>query len=362
MSRWKRCCARICSGQRASSAESQEVFLSCRSNSVDNRPSSYAASSYAASSNRTQYHDCDSVELVTSFQALESELGEGSPFLDHIKNKRLLSLARLMENSDSTGSSQALADVPARAAQVRALLDKVGAYEQQSGWQALEAGEVVMWRRWDPTTKALQVIMSWEARGALVQQVAVCRDAELAEPLWEGACWDMWSQHAGGASMVRWLQKDPFTGKRTEVIQERVICDCLDEPKPCYVILERSPDVMDWDTFSGPYGLFHVPAKPPGVLRAVFEPGGKVLEPISPTECRVTMTLTLRLPGAIRWVVTDSVLILAVKQIYKSSIKAWNTIVDGWSTSEYPSVQQQKSAFYASIEERVAAYLDMKAC
>merc|ERR1712216_961786 len=198
--------------------------------------------------------------------------------------------------------------------------------------------------------------MSWVAPGSLEQQVAAVRDAHVAEPLWDGACWDMRTQHAGGASLCRWLQKDPFSGRRTEVIVERILCDNLDSDKPCWVLLEKSPDVLDWEKFSGQWDSFDIEACPKGHMRAVMEEGGRVIEPLTSQQCRVSMAIKLQLPAVIRWIITDSLLCFAVNMGAKSTMKSWDNIVDNWDSSEYPNVFQEQAHFYGALKERVEAF------
>merc|ERR1711976_388011 len=100
----------------------------------------------------------------------------------------------------------------------------------------------------------------------------------------------MHSQHAEGSSLVRWLQKDPFSGRKTEVVVERVMCDCLDrKQQPCWVVLEKSPDIKNFEQFSGKWESFDIAPCPKGHLRAIIEDSGRVFEPISQDACRISM-------------------------------------------------------------------------
>merc|ERR1719188_440830 len=103
--------------------------------------------------------------------------------------------------------------------------------------------------------------------GSILQLLASIRDPHVAEPFWDGASWETRTQHAGNVTLSRWLQKNPINGKRQEVILERVLCDCLDEELPCWVLSERSPDIEGLQEFAGAYGPFRIPAVPKGYDR-----------------------------------------------------------------------------------------------
>merc|ERR1712176_545331 len=92
-------------------------------------------------------------------------------------------------------------------------------------------------------------------------------------------------------------------------------------------------DVADFETFSGRWESFDITACPKGFLRAITADSGRVIEPITPDSCRVSMSLVLQLPSFIRWAVTDSLLCWAVNMASKSTMKSWDTIVDKWDSS-----------------------------
>lgn len=273
---------------------------------------------------------------------------------------QLLKAAQMMEDAQiqplDASLPEGLADVIKRAKRVRSVLQNTST--DGPGWKRFDMELCAFWRRWDPETQALNMVLSWEAEGSLLQQIAVIRDAEVAEPLWNGACWQMWAQHAMGASLVGWLQKDPFTGKKTEVIVERVLCDCLDEALSCWVLLERSPDIDGWEDFLGSWGPFDIPAKPKGFCRSVVAPSGRIIEPISPNSARITMALSLELPAIVRWAVTDRVLTLAIRLGSKGNMKSWKNIINSWNSSGYNERMREQAAFYEPIEQRFKKYLD----
>jgi len=249
-----------------------------------------------------------------------------------------------------------LGELSNRMARVRRIQEECRPHTEK-GWKRFDVETCTFWRTWDSKTGALKLVMQWDAIGSMQQQIAALRDADVCEPQWNGECWSMTSQHAKGASLVRWLQKDPFTGRKTEVLMERTLCDCLDEERPCWVLLERSPDVAKLETFSGTYGPFEIGPVPDGFLRSVTSECGRVLEPLGEDKVRVTMVIEIALPSIIRWVVTDSLMVFAIKTSSKGIQQSWNKIIEGWDTSGFNERIQKEAEFYEPVRARVAAYL-----
>lgn len=223
-------------------------------------------------------------------------------------------------------------------------------------WKHLDLEACRFWRRWDAEGKTLHAVSAWEAVGSLEQQIASMRDADVAEELWDGACWDMTCQQGDGATLVRWLQKEPLTGNKVEVILERTLCDCLDGDRPCWVLVERTPQIPDFENFSGRWGAFTIPAKPAGYTRPVTPECGRILEPIGPDRVRVTMAFTVQFPAVIWWLLSDRILTLGVSFASTSAMKSWEKIIGGWAKSGYPKRIQRDSDFYGPLEDRIAAF------
>lgn len=226
-------------------------------------------------------------------------------------------------------------------------------------WKKFELELCTIWRRWD-STGALTVIISWIAAGSLQQQIAGVRDPDVAEPLWDGASWEMSVKHADGASLCRWLQKDPFTGRKTEFVLERVVCDCLDHERPCWVLLERAPDVPDFPNFSGKYKSFDIEACPKGYIRAETADSGRIFEPVTPESCRISMSMTVQIPAVIRWALTDSLLCWAANAGSRSSTKSWNNIIDKWGSVGYDQRTLDEASFYGPVNDRIKEFTNSR--
>eukprot|EP00931_Biecheleriopsis_adriatica_P108332 TRINITY_DN82641_c0_g1_i1.p1 TRINITY_DN82641_c0_g1~~TRINITY_DN82641_c0_g1_i1.p1 ORF type:complete len:405 (+),score=90.53 TRINITY_DN82641_c0_g1_i1:45-1217(+) len=216
-------------------------------------------------------------------------------------------------------------------------------------WKQFDLGMCKLWRRWDGAT--LHTTLVWDASGSLQQQIMAMREADVLEPLWEGACWDMWAKHADGHSLVRWLQKDPFTGKKMEVMMERVFCACLDGDMPCWVVLEHSPEVPSFESYEGKYYDFDIAPTPAGYFRSITSNSGRVIQPISEDCCRVTMELSIQVPSAIRWLVSDSLLCFAVRMGGKSTMKSWDQIIEKWSTAGFEARAEREAHFYKPLAQ-----------
>eukprot|EP00441_Pelagodinium_beii_P032730 CAMPEP_0197627826 /NCGR_PEP_ID=MMETSP1338-20131121/6332_1 /TAXON_ID=43686 ORGANISM="Pelagodinium beii, Strain RCC1491" /NCGR_SAMPLE_ID=MMETSP1338 /ASSEMBLY_ACC=CAM_ASM_000754 /LENGTH=363 /DNA_ID=CAMNT_0043198653 /DNA_START=49 /DNA_END=1140 /DNA_ORIENTATION=+ len=219
--------------------------------------------------------------------------------------------------------------------------------------ESVEGG--CFWRCWDARTGNLKTIISWVAPGSLEKVIAYYRDAAEAEPLWQGECWGMRCQHADGISFQRWLQKEYFTARTTEVLVERCLCDCLDHSRPCWVLLERSPDVPNLSDFAGTCGNFEISPCPGGAYRTVMEESGRVLEPLTPDTVRTTMALSVHVPGLMRWALTDSLLHWGFEKGTKSSTKSWMHIIDNWDSSGYPRRIQDSKDFYEPVHDRISS-------
>jgi hypothetical protein len=342
--------------------ETIEVWNRDRESAKNLSEAARSLDSIEAYSSRFSAHD---IQLaVASVEELAGECIVASPMDEAARAAeccQLLKAARIMKDGK-------IVDLPGRpnldehVSRVRDTFVELfskDSEEGRNGWKKFELELCTLRRRWDPKTQALNIIMSWEAEGSILQQLAVIHDAEIAEPLWNGACWDISAQHHEGRSLVRWLQKDPFSGRKTEVIVERVLCDCLDEEdNPCWVLLERSPQVPDWDDYKGKWGPFDIPPKPKGYLRAVMAPSGRTIQPLSKNTCRSTMLLSLQVPAVVRWLVTDSLLTWAIKMTSKGTMKCWLDIIRGWDSSAYNERMKEKSLFYTQVENRENHYLN----
>lgn len=249
-----------------------------------------------------------------------------------------------------------LKDLPERVRRVKAV--RAGCTEPRGeGWKRFDLELCTVWRKWDTKTGNIKIVMRWEALGSLLHQVAALRDADLLEPLWDGACWDITCQHSAGTTLVRWLQKDPFTGKKCEVILERVLCDCLDCEPPCWVLLERTPDLEGFETFTGKWKNFDIAEVPKGFVRSVTGESGRVLVPAAESFCAVTMALDFHVPGVVRWALTDSLLALGIRSVSKSSKQSWDKIIQGWGTCGFEERMRRDAAFYDPIAARIHAHL-----
>lgn len=246
-------------------------------------------------------------------------------------------------------------------AELNRRLDRVRLQLQQcsqtvgKGWQRFAIDSTsTMWRRWQGQT--LHLTIQWEAIGSLQQQIASIRAVEFAEPLWDGACWDMWSQHANGASLVRWLEKEPLTGRKREIILERVLCDCLDFERPCWVVLERSPDVADLQNLSGQWGGFNIGPVPKGFTRVASD-GGRMIEPIDASRCRCTISVSADVPKVISWLVTDNAMKMVAQFLMKSMTNSWNRIIEGWDGTGYGKHMRENPELYDTVARRTTACL-----
>lgn len=271
---------------------------------------------------------------------------------------QLLSVEAVLQKAGLSAETQhpELRNLAGRVDRVKEVMEACATPDGNS-WVQFSLDEGNCWRRWDLESQKLHLLMRFEAKGSLQQMVAALRDVDVAEPLWDGACWDMHTQHHGGASLVRWFQKDPISGRRNEVLLERVFCDCLDSDTPCWVLSERTPDVTGLDTFEGRYGEFDIPKPTYGFTRTVTTNSGRVIEPISANRCRISIKLCLELPAAVRWAVTDSVLSFAGRMAAKSTLQSWNKIIDRWDASGFEERIQRDSAFYRPINDRMVAML-----
>eukprot|EP00928_Gymnodinium_smaydae_P038898 TRINITY_DN26713_c0_g2_i1.p1 TRINITY_DN26713_c0_g2~~TRINITY_DN26713_c0_g2_i1.p1 ORF type:complete len:370 (+),score=42.72 TRINITY_DN26713_c0_g2_i1:57-1166(+) len=222
-------------------------------------------------------------------------------------------------------------------------------------WRRFDLELSTLWRCWDGGT--LKLILQWDAPGSLSQHIASVRAVECAEELWEGACWDMWSQHVGGVSLVRWLDKDSFTGRKREVLFERILCDCFDSDLPFWVLLERCPDVDDG--FQGKWGPFDVEPCPKGYTRQPGD-GGRLIEPIDDTHCRCTISYSIQVPALLRWIVTDAILKWGTTLGGKYTMKSWIKIIEGWESSKYSEYMKKHADFYETVKQRTAAFLAKK--
>mmetsp|Transcript_103970 Transcript_103970/g.289710 ORF Transcript_103970/g.289710 Transcript_103970/m.289710 type:complete len:386 (+) Transcript_103970:119-1276(+) len=274
-----------------------------------------------------------------------------------INGCQLIRAARLLEDSPKAIPEDHSCELRERAARIRRVLQSC-APPEGGGWKRFDLETCTLWRCWDTASGELKLIMSWEIQGSLLQQISSIRDADVAEPFWDGACWDMTAQHRGGASLVRWLQKDLFSGKKQEILLERVLCDCLDDELPCWVLSERSPDVERLQDLSGKYGLFDVPAAAPGYARQVMLESGRIIEPRGADRTRTSMALTAKVPAALRWLATDSLLTFGVKLGAKNTQKSWLRLVDQWDSSGYVQRIQEDSAFYGPVCERIRLHLE----
>lgn len=294
----------------------------------------------------------DSLQAHFTFDAIQEAVRAS-------EQMKLLRAVKILEDARVPLSSvPALSELASRSQRVRDVLHDLSSARLESpGWKSFEMESVTFWRRWDPDNQALEIVSSWESRGSLLQQVAVIRDAEIAEPLWNGQCWDIWAQHAPGVSLVRWLQKDPITGRKLENIVERVLCDCLDEDTPCWVLLERTPDIPGYEGFCGTWGPFNIPVKPKGFERSTRPLSGRIIRPISPSTTRTVLGERVVLPAAIRWFCTDRVLLVAMRLIASGLLKSWNDIIDGWDKSEYDTRISEQSSFYDPISDSVQNHL-----
>ena len=230
---------------------------------------------------------------------------------------------------------------------------------EADGWKRLEIDNprCTLWRCWLRSGE-LKTIIRYETQGSLIQFISSLRDVDVSEPFWKGVAWDMSSEQQGGTSLVQWKQNHPVSGSKQEVILERILCDCLDEELPCWILSERSPDVECLQDFSGWYGSFSIPAVADGHSRVVTTESGRVIEPIGPHRCRVSMAYSFMLPKVIKWLARDSVLALCVRLTAQSTIKSWVALVDQWETTGYGERMKRDSQFYQPLAERIARYLE----
>jgi len=157
--------------------------------------------------------------------------------------------------------------------------------------------------------------------------------------------------------LVRWLEKDPCLGKKSEVYMERVLCNCMHLDPPCWVLSERSPDVKNFQDFTGKYGPFDILARPRGFHRATAKEGGRILEPISENQVRVTCSLSLELPQIVSWTITDSLLFFGVSAFSKAAFRSWNKLMDNWESSPFIARVHKDAEFYEPILRESRAHL-----
>jgi len=218
---------------------------------------------------------------------------------------------------------------------------------------------LTLWRCWDDKTGNLKLVMQWESPGSLQQMVASLRDSDVCEAAWDGGCWEMQNQQCGGATLARWLQKDPFSGKKTEVMLDRVLCDCLDdENQPCWVLLERAPQIEGFETFAGQWGGFNIKSVPEGYTRAIAAESGRVCESVGEDKCRCTMVIDFKIPSFVRWLLTDSLLQLGVSKMSKATGASWEKIISGWSDLGFDDRMRENKAFYDPVIERIKTHLE----
>lgn len=242
------------------------------------------------------------------------------------------------------------------------LEEKVGRVRRQrkacaprdgDGWKKFSLGTVTMWRQWEPKSNNLNVVLKYEAAGSLQQFIAAIRDADVAEPSWDGQCWDMETQQSCSSTLARWLQKDPLSGKHTEVLLDRVLCDCMEDEVPCWVLVERSPDIPDFETFSGQWSGFDIKSVPAGYIRTVMAESGRVMEYVDENCTRCTASLSFQLPNYVRWLVTDRFLTIAVRTFSAKTAQSWQKIVDDWPKGGYPNRIRENALFYGPVQERI---------
>lgn len=232
----------------------------------------------------------------------------------------------------------------------------------QPGWTFLPLSdgqhEAQGWTRWVDGGTTVQIIFQFSSDGSLVQQLASIRDGDVLEQLWGGMSWDMSNQHADGSTLSNWKERTPVIGKQVEVLLERFFCNCLDDPDlPCWVLAERSPRIADFTTFAGPWGPFTIPALVKGFTRTPDVEAGRVVEPLGRGRCRVTSSITLPIPGLVRWFLSDSVLSLALKAGVKLGHRSWQKVVDAWDSSGMDARLDREKAFYGAVQESLDNYL-----
>lgn len=293
----------------------------------------------------------DSIPDVCSHEALIATVSESVSSCN--LREANLKLKRISVEERSSLPEQ-FVDIPLWVDKIDALRKACNSREGP-GWKHFDLDICQLWRLWDTHSGNLRLILSFEARGSLEQQISSMRNVDVIEPLWDGACIQTVCQHSQCRSLVRWLQKDPLSGKKMEVILQRVFCDCLDDISPCWVVLEQTPDLPDFDHFTGAWGPFHISELPKGHFRTVTAPGGRIIEPIARDRCRVTMELSVHIPAVIAWMVTDSLLAWAIKLSAKSATSSWDRIIDGWDSCDF-SVSKGAAAFQTQLESRLTEY------
>lgn len=245
-----------------------------------------------------------------------------------------------------------------QALRVKDVLSRCAPPRQKEGWKYFNVDGSEMWRNWDKDEVGkLSAYLIWEAGGTLVQHLASTRDGDAIEPLWDGAFWGMKAEHRGNVTLMKWLEKEKLTGNKVEIIVERIFCELLDmSPTPCWLVLERSPQVENFETFEGEWEGFQI--DPPQHTRLVVKDNWRIIEPLSPTNVRCYAIISGIIPGALRWMISDMVIGIGFKMALKSSMKSWETIVK--SLNEKPEImaerQTQEAAFYDSVEESSKAY------
>jgi hypothetical protein len=108
--------------------------------------------------------------------------------------------------------------------------------------------------------------------------------------------------------------------------------------------------------FSGDYGPFAIPACDPSHSRQVVAESGRIYQPVGPDRTRTSMALKTKLPSAVRWMVTDTLLSSAIKMTAKSQQKSWNVLIDKWDTSGFPERIRQEDSFYGPFAKRLESH------
>eukprot|EP00927_Polykrikos_kofoidii_P047151 TRINITY_DN41240_c0_g1_i1.p1 TRINITY_DN41240_c0_g1~~TRINITY_DN41240_c0_g1_i1.p1 ORF type:complete len:459 (-),score=66.38 TRINITY_DN41240_c0_g1_i1:67-1392(-) len=284
-------------------------------------------------------------QLDLAAKALEKALSIG----------RALGTIPVKGEADEQHWDALLSSVSRRKERVDRLIKACGP-QDGDGWKQFDLDICSLWRCWDTKTGRLKLVMRWESPGSIQKQVAILREVDVAEPLWDGLCTGMTVQHAGGSTLARWLQRDPFTQRKVEVMLEREFCDCLEREMPCWVMSEASPAIENYETFQGAYGPFTISAVPQGYQRTVTEASGRLLEPKDANSCYTSMCLEIYIPPVIKWILTDSLLVLSVQLCSKNTMKSWVKIVDKWDELDWDERLVKERAFFEPVNTRIAAF------
>merc|ERR1711920_585435 len=142
-----------------------------------------------------------------------------------------------------------------------------------------------------------------------------------------------------------------------ELYVERVFCDCMDAPVPCWIMLEKSPDFPEGKDFSGKWGPFEIRPVPDKVQRIVMKEGARLVEPMAQQDrVRVSAITTYQIPAVVRWMATDTILGIAMKKASEAASKSWDKVIATWGATGWDERMRMEAHFYNVLDESIAAH------